>query len=163
MRAVRVLALATVATSLACSEGSDPAQIAGMATAQGKPDLGAEQVCETSFPTGAYYSELQALCATTADANTLFLSRNNANQDRWALIGKLNRAGQKCSEDGNVAGAIEKLTDYLNQVIKLRSSGKIAEPDGVDLVGDAQDLIDAFNPDLTAPPRTCPSGDPAAG
>ena len=163
MRVVRVLAVATVATSLACSEGSDPAQIAGLATAKGKPDLTTEQVCETSFPDGVYYSDLQALCANTAAPSTLFLSRNNANKDRWGLIGKLNRAGQKCSEDGNVAGAIEKLTEYLNQVIYLRGSGKIWEPVGVDLAGDAQDLIDAFNPDLTASPRTCPSGDPAAG
>lgn len=163
MRAVRVLAVATVATSLACSEGSDPAQIAGLEAAKGKPDLTTEQVCETSFPTGAYYTDLQALCATTAAPTTLFLSRNNAKRDRWGLIGQLNRAGQKCSEDGSVAGAIEKLTEYLNKVIYLRSSGKIEEPDGVDLAGDAQDLIDAFNPELTESPRTCPSGDPAAG
>lgn len=163
MRAVRVLAVAAVATSLACSEGSDLAQIAGLEAAKGKPDLTTEQVCETSFPTGAYYSELYSLCLQTAGPETLFLSRNNANRDRWGLIAQLNRAGQKCSEDGDVAGAIEKLTEYLNKVIYLRSSGKIAEPDGVHLAEDAQDLIDAFNPELTDSPRTCPSGDPAAG
>jgi len=159
MRVVRVLAVAAAATALACSEGSDPA---GPAAAKGKPDLTTEQVCETSFPSGAYYGGLQALCANTDDEN-MYFSRNNRDRDRWGLIAKLNRAGQKCSEDGDVAGAVEKLTEYYKQVIYLQGSGKLVEPDGVDLAGDAQDLIDAFNPDLTATPWTCPSGDPAAG
>jgi hypothetical protein len=129
--------------------------------AKGKPDLTVPQVCET-HPDGAYYSDLASLCADTEDENTLFLSRQNANRDRWGLIGQLNRAGQKCSEDGNAAGAVEKLGEFRNKVVDLRASGKISEPDGVDLVGGAQALIDAFDPWLTASPLTCPSGNPAS-
>ena len=151
MRIVTILAAAAVATSLACTEGVDPGQIGGPEFAKGKPDLNTEQVCEVLSDT-EFFTSLAALCAQTDDEATEFNSRNHANRDRWGLIAKLNRAGQKCSVDGDVAGAIGKLTEFMNKVFSLRAEEKISEPAGGELFGGAQALIDSF------PRLTCPSG-----
>jgi hypothetical protein len=154
MRIAGTLTIAAAVMVVGCSDGTDPGVFDA---AKGKPDLTDQQVCE-SFRDDGFYAGLMALCAATADEETEFLSRNNGSRDRWGLIGKLNRAGQKCADDGDVSGTLSKLADFKAQVLNLRSSGKIGEPDGVDLAGDAQTLIDGFDPTLTNPPVTCPEG-----
>ena len=153
MRIAGTLAIAAAVLVVACSDGTDPGTFDA---AKGKPDLTVEQVCE-SFPANGFYAGLTALCAAT-DVEGMFVSRKNADRDRRGLIGKLNRAGQKCLEDGDVSGTLSKLGEFEAQVLDLRSSGKLVEPDGVDLAGDAQTLIEGFDPALTDPPVTCPEG-----
>ncbi len=119
MTIVRIMAVAAVATSLACSEGVDRGQLVGPEFAKGKPNLNTAQVCEAQ-PSGDFFSGLAALCVTTA--NTEFTS-TNADRDRRGLIARLNRAGQKCSEDGNVDGTVDKLTGFRDKVVSLRVQG----------------------------------------
>lgn len=157
----RASSLALIAAfSVACGDAGPSADIAGADFAKGKPNLEEPQVCAIDAG-GTFYTDLAAICADTEDPNTEFLSRNNADRDRWGLIGKLNRASTNCFVDGNAAGALDKVTDFRDKVYALRTDGKISEPEGVDLAGAAQALIDAFDPLLTPTPLTCPSGDPA--
>ncbi|MDH3291130.1 MAG: hypothetical protein OEO20_04045 [Gemmatimonadota bacterium] len=159
MKTLTALAAAAVALSLGCAESADPGQLMSPEIAKGKPDLAVPALCEMKL--SSMSGRLLALCEATNDESTLFLSRNNANKDRWGLMGKLNRAETKCDVDGDAFGAIGKLTDFRDKVLSLRAEGKISEPDGVDLAGDALGLIadlgpDPVNPELP-PVLLCPT------
>jgi len=154
-----------LALSLACSGSPlDTAQsdADGARGGTGPPQPG--ESCALITGTDDFSTGLLALCLDTQNPSTLFLSRNNGPKDRAGLIGKLIRAGIQCTGDGDVGGAIGKLTEYASKVESLRAEGKIDETTGyapnpgVDLLTAANALITALvNGDLL-----CPSGMPPA-
>ncbi|TFG50759.1 MAG: hypothetical protein E4H37_08850 [Gemmatimonadales bacterium] len=159
MKSLAPLAAVALAVSLACSGSPlDTAQSDADAARGGTGPPQPDESCDLITGTDAFSTGLLALCLDTEDEGTLFLSRNFGPKDRAGLIGKLIRAGIKCTVDGDADGAMGKLTEYANKVISLRVEEKIIEPAGVDLLGDAQALITALvNGDLL-----CPSGMPPA-
>ena len=165
MKSLAPLAAVALAVSLACSGTPlDTAQSDADAARGGTGPPQPDESCALITGTDDFSTGLLALCSDTEDLRTLFLSRNFADKDRAGLIGKLIRAGIKCTVDGDVGGAIGKLTEYASKVESLRAEGKIDETTGyapnpgVDLLTGANDLITALvNGDLL-----CPSGMPPA-
>ena len=165
MKSLAPLAAVALAVSLACSGSPlDTAQSDADAARGGTGPPQPGESCADITGTDDFSTGLLALCLDTEDQRTLFLSRNFGPKDRAGLIGKLIRAGIKCTGDGDADGAMGKLTEYANKVISLRADGKIDEVSGydpnqgVDLLGGANALITALvNGDLL-----CPSGNPGA-
>lgn len=95
------------------------------------------EACNASF----FDTALAQLCEDTDDAE--YTSEINAARDESTLISKVNDADVKLSE-GKTADVVSKLTQYQEKVTSLRAQGKIIEPPGVDLVAEAQAIIDPF-------------------
>lgn len=124
---------AAVLIVAACSDSGNLAQITDPELAKGKPDP--NEVCEEIVD-----ARIDALCTETQDA-TAFLSapqgpnaKGGAAKDEAGLIGQLNRADQKCNVDGDLAGALGKLTDFQVKVMSLIADGKIDPTDGDELL-----------------------------
>lgn len=136
MNRIALLAVASLALSIACGEAVDPTQPINAEAAIGKPT--ANETCD-----GIVDVDILALCQNTGAA--VYTSRNNADKDENGQIGKLARADTKLSE-GKICDAIAKLTDYRNKVVSLRAEDKI-ENEPVDLVAGADAIITRLQPD----------------
>ena len=163
MKSLAPLAAVALAVSLACSGTPlDTAQSDADAARGGTGPPQPDESCALITGTDDFSTGLLALCSDTEDLRTLFLSRNFADKDRAGLIGKLIRAGIKCTVDGDVGGAIGKLTEYASKVESLRAEGKIDEVggydpgEGVDLLGDAMALIRTWRAGYSRAPSGMP-------